>query len=300
MRTTTSYPAPGCWGRFVFTALVLVALAAAPAAAQKSGKKIGHTRRSPVTSGSAAPLATSAAADPSTLQFGSWLDDASMLAPGEAWTSLSFGYFRLSGSGQTNFPIVDASVGLTKRAQFGVTVPYYRVHLPNGPAMGGLGDVYLSAKVSLLNPADSTRSFGVALSPIIEILEDPDANGGRWSWAAPVDLQCQAGNYKIFGSTGVFSRGAIFGSGAIQVPINDRLALFGAVTFTRSLKEDTDAQALGIPRSRGDVTAAAAYFISPVFAAFVGTGRTLGSNPSATSFMLTGGVSMAFTPRPAP
>ena len=221
MRTTTSYPAPGCWGRFVFTALVLVALAAAPAAAQKRGKKIGHTRRSPVTSGSAAPLATSAAADPSTLQFGSWLDDASMLAPGEAWTSLSFGYFRLSGSGQTDFPIVDASVGLTKRAQFGVTVPYYRVHLPNGPAMGGLGDVYLSAKASLLNPADSTRSFGVALSPVIEILEDPDANGGRWSWAAPVDLQCQVGNYKIFGSTGVFSRGAIFGSGAIQVPIND-------------------------------------------------------------------------------
>jgi hypothetical protein len=59
-------------------------------------------------------------------------------------------------------------------------------------------------------------------------------------------------------------------------------------------------EAFGITRNRSDLTGALSYFLTPSIATFVGTGRTLSSNPAATSFMLNAGVSMSFTPRVTP
>lgn len=296
MRNHPSHPAPACWGRIFCLASVALTIAVCPAAAQGKGRKVGQQRVSTpaATTGSAAPLA--AVSSPSTLQFGSWLDDASVGAPGSAWASLSFGHYRLSGTNQTDFPVVDAGLGLADGVQFGLTVPYYRVQIPGSAPFAGIGDVYVHAKVCLIDAAAPNRSFGLALTPVVEVLEQPAGNS-RVTWGLPVDLEYRLNGYRLYGSTGFFSRGAVFGGGAVEKAVHEKVVVTGALTFTRSLKEDLAAQAIGIPRSRGDVTAMATYFLRPSIAAFVGTGRTLGSNPSATSFMLNGGVSLSLASR---
>jgi hypothetical protein len=38
-----------------------------------------------------------------------------------------------------------------------VTVPYYRLHLPDGTGGGALGDIYVSSKIVLLDAALAER-----------------------------------------------------------------------------------------------------------------------------------------------
>lgn len=280
--------------------ILLVMLAAAPAAAQGRGKGLGKTKggSGPATSGSAAPASTSrAAAGAGIRQFAAWLDDASLLAPGSAWTSMSFGHYRSIGGSQTDFPVIDAGIGLSNRVQFGITVPYYRVHFLDGTNVGGLGDVFLSGKVLLLE-AGATGRVGVAVSPVLEISEDPAPGRGSLTWAAPVSVEFRGSKYRLFGSTGYFSRGALFGSGAVEVPLADNVVVVGALTLMRSIREDVAADSLGLSAGRTDVTATAAYFLTSAIALFGGTGRTVGNaDGTGTAFMLTGGVSLSFSPR---
>ena len=155
--------------RTIAVAVAFVALAAGPAAAQGHGKALGKGRAGPVTSGSATATATA----PSTgvRQFGSWLDDASVLGTGNAWTAISFGHYRTPFSHQTDFPIADVSVGVTRRAQVGVTVPYYRLQLPDGSSLNGIGDMYFSTKLSIVDPHEKGRRVGLAVSPTVELLD---------------------------------------------------------------------------------------------------------------------------------
>lgn len=298
MSGLTDRPTATLCGRTLTIVLLLFVLSASSVAAQGKGKKIGHRVNSPVSTGSAAPL--SSGASPSTLQYGSWLDDASLIGPGGAWTSISVGHFRLSGISQTDFPVVDAALGLTDSVQFGLTVPYYRVHFAEGSPIGGLGDIYASAKVAVVDPSRTGRSFGLAIAPVAEILEQPMPGGSKVAWGLPFTLEFRADGYRVFGSTGFFSRGAFFGGGAMEMPVTEKLIMTGALTFTRSLKEDFAAQAAGIPRNKSDVTVAAAYVLTPQVAAFIGTGRTLGANPSATTLMINGGLSLSLAPRTLP
>lgn len=282
------------------SAIVIVALAAAPAAAQGRGQGVGRARGGPTTSGSAAPASSPTSSAAGVRQFGAWLDDASLLAAGMAWTALSFGHYRTPGGHQTDFPVIDASVGLARRAQFGITVPYYRLHFTDGSSLNGLGDVYFSGKFSILDPADGTGRLGLALSPVIELL-DESTSDDRFAWALPVNVELRSDRYRIFGSTGYFSRGAIFASTALEVPLNDRVVVTGALSMMRSLSDDPTADALQLPKSRSDVTAVAAYFLTPSIALFAGTGRTISAvEATGTSFMVTGGLSVTFAPRVTP
>ena len=56
--------------------------------------------------------------------------------------------------------------------QLGVSVPYYRLRVVDGTGISGLGDLYLSTKVSLINPEQTTHRVGVTLSPVLEVLGD--------------------------------------------------------------------------------------------------------------------------------
>jgi hypothetical protein len=234
-------------------------------------------------------------------QFGSWLDDASVLAAGQAWTALSFGHYRSTGSNQTDFPIIDASVGLTPRAQIGVTVPYYRMHFVDGSALNGFGDVYFNVKLAVIDPDVDGRRVGVAVSPTIELL-DRAAYGaettGRFAWAAPVSVELRGDGYRVFGSTGYFSRGVFFGTGAVEIPLMERLVVTGALSTMRSLNDDRLADAQQLPKSRVDVTAVAAWFLTPSIATFAGTGRTISRvDGGGTSMLFTAGLSLSFAPR---
>ena len=187
-------------------------------------------------------------------------------------------------------------MGLNRRAQFGGTLPYYRLHFNDGTGVGGLGDVYLSLKYSLLDPTKSRSKVGVAVAPLVEVLSAPDpATGERFSWAVPVSLEFRGPGYRVYGSAGYFARGAIFSSGAVELPVTDRLIVTGALIQMRSLNDNPAADALGLSKNRLDVAGAAAYFLRPSVAAFGSIGRTIAlAGPLGTSLMVNGGVSITF------
>jgi hypothetical protein len=284
--------------RSIAVAVAFVALAAGPAAAQGHGKALGKGRAGPVTSGSAAAATT---ASGGVRQFGSWLDDASVLGAGNAWTAISFGHYRTPFSHQTDFPIADVSIGVTRRAQLGVTVPYYRLQLPDGSSLNGIGDMYFSTKLSIVDPHDKGRRVGLAVSPTVEMLDNSITGAGRFGWGAPVSLEVREKGYRVFGSTGYFSRGAVFGSTAVEIPVQQHIMITTSLSVMRAINNDPVADTLQLPKTRTDLNGVAAYFPAPSVAVFGGAGRTI-SNAAAggTSLMMTGGISFTLTPRVTP
>jgi hypothetical protein len=289
--------------RVTILAALLAGLTAVSVGAQGKGlgKGKGKSGSGPTTSGSAAPTGAAMTESAGFRQFGSWLDDASILTPGHAWTAISFGHYRSAGGRQTDFPVVDAGIGFSTRAQFGISVPYYRLHFTDGTNAGGLGDVVLSGKFMLIDPTRGKRSVGLAISPVLEISDDPLQGSPAVTWAAPVSGELRGSRYRVFGSTGYFSRGALFASAAIEVPVKERVVVSSALSLMRSTNDNAGADAMGLSKGRADVTASAAYFMTPSVAIFGGTGRTIGNADGAgTTFMLTGGVSLTFAPRVGP
>ena len=80
--------------------------------------------------------------------------------------------------------------------------------------------------------------------------------------------------------------------------VGGSLVATGGLTMMRSTNESPAADAIGLSKGRSDITASAAYFLSPTIALFAGTGRTIGNTDgTGTNFMLTGGVSFSYAPR---
>ena len=280
-------------GFFVPVFLLVVALVPAGAQGKGNGRNKVKSGSGPVTSGSAAPASASGFA---IRQFGAWLDDASLLTPGDATTSITFGHYRSLAGSQTDFPVVDAGFGISRRAQFGVTVPYYHARFNDGTSIGGFGDVFLSGKVLLVEAGSG--SIGLAVSPVIELSQSPLPGQSRFGWGAPLDIEARFTGFRVFGSTGYFSRGALFAAGAIEVPVGERLVATGGLTLMRSTNESPAADQIGLSKGRSDITAAAAYFVSPSIALYAGTGRTIGNaDGTGTTFMLNAGVSISYAPR---
>ena len=227
------------------------------------------------------------------------MDDASLVEPAHGYASISIGHYRSLGGRQTDFPIVDGAFGLTPRLQVGVSVPYYRLTFNDGTRITGLGDVYLSTKVSIVAPENTDRRIGVALSPVLEVLGDPDPiKNSRMFWGLPVNVELRRDRYRVYGSGGYFSRGALFGSGAFEVPVHERVIVTGVLAYTRALNEDPGADTLALSRIRMDVSGAAAYVLSPSFVLFGSLGRTISAKDiNASSLVVSGGISVSFVGR---
>ena len=291
--------------RSAAAALAIIVLAAAPAAAQGNGN--GHalgrykpkSNPPPSSSTTTAPSAESVPVVGGVRQFGSWLDDASLVEPAHGYASISIGHYRSLGGRQTDFPIVDGAFGLTPRLQVGVSVPYYRLTFNDGTRITGLGDVYLSTKVSIVAPENTERRIGLALSPVLEVLGNPDPiKNSRLFWGLPVDVELRRDRYRVYGSGGYFSRGALFGSGAFEVPVHERVIVTGVLAYTRALNEDPGADTLALSRIRMDVSGAAAYVLSPSFVLFGSLGRTISAKDvNASSLVVSGGISVSFVGR---
>jgi hypothetical protein len=286
--------------RFNRLSIGIVALAcgvamAPPALAQGKSKGLTKGRgQAPAPSTAAASAASGPVSVTGIRQFGAWLDDASLVEPGAVWAAMSLGHFRSSGGHQTDFPIVDGGIGLSERVQLAITVPYYHLTFADGSAASGLGDVYLATKIGLINPGNTSSGFGLAVSPLVEILSDPDPTGGRnFHFGAPVSAEWRQPKYRLYGSSGWFSRGAFFASGALEIPVSQRFVATGALVHTRALNEDVNADALGLSKARTDVTGGVAYFVTPTVAAFGSVGRTISAqDANAASFMCSFGMSV--------
>lgn len=276
---------------------------AAHAAAQGNGNAFGHyknPRPSGTTAAASATGPSGAGSDeiqvPGTgiRNFGSWLDDATVMDVGNAYFNVGFGYWKMDGYREFDIPMVDGGVALNRRVQFGVSVPYFRANEPGGPVASGFGTVYLSSKVQLRDP--STHPVGFAVSPAVEILSSAPGEGqGRTSWALPVSMEVQRSGWRTYASTGYFSRGAIFAAGALEKAVSDRLWVTGSLSHSHSLDPDPLSAALGLAQTRTDVAAGATVLATRSLAVYGSVGRTISKkDPNSASMMVTGGVSLNF------
>ena len=288
---------------FVIAFSVCVLLAQ-PAAAQGKGggNAFGHAKAT-ASAGATAAASSSGSTDGGTSgprpeatgvrNFGSWLDDASVLSPGDGLLSLSSGYWRLPSVTEVDVPSFDVAFGLSKRVQAGFSVPVYHASVPGGPVVRGLGDLYLNSKIQLRDPA---AGFGVAVIPLLQVLSaEPVPGGGRVSWALPVSLELQRPGFRAYGSTGYFSRGSLFASAALEVPVAERVWVTGTLSQSHSVKDDAEADVLGLSKNRTDVSGGVTWAAADGLAIFGSLGRTLSTtDPNRTRIFFMGGVSIGW------
>lgn len=286
------------WRLLAASAVALVALTGATAFAQGKGQAKGHFKNQ--NQGGAGPSAAGApelqVSGTGVRNFGSWLDDASVMEQGRGYVSLAFSYWRTPAYREIDVPVVDAYVGLTPRVQFGASVPYYHASEPGGPVARGLGDLYLTAKVQLRDPAVEGRHVGFAVTPLLEVLSfAPQPGSSRASWALPASIEVRQSGWRVFASGGYFSRGSIFASAALEVALGERAAATGSISRSHSIDRDDLAVALGLAQTRTDVTAGLGVAITPGMSAFASVGRTISVRDAHSSTLaLTTGVAFFF------
>ncbi len=279
---------------------------AAPAVAQGKGhgKALGHgkTTASPAPAAVTSANASAPGGVPSgeltgVRNFAAWLDDASIIEPGSGVMSFAAGYWRLAGFSELDVPSFDVGVGLARRVQVGASVPVYHASATGGPVARGIGDMYLNAKVQLREPAAGPGGrIGVALVPLVQILSaEPALGEGRVSWGLPVAIEVQRSGWRLYGSTGYFSRGSLFASAAVELPVAERAWITGTLTQSHSTRADAGADALGLPSNRTDISGGVTWAAANRVALFGLIGRTLSrSHPTDTHLFVTGGVAVNF------
>jgi hypothetical protein len=259
--------------------------------AQGNGRpKAPRNSKTPTTAVS--PVSTVASGASTHPQFGSWLDDASARGRGEGSVSIGAGLWRLDGMTQRNIPMVGGDIGISDRMQVSASVPFYRVSTPTWSA-NGLDDVYVSAKYVVLDPALTVSEVGVAISPVVEILS-ADTTDGRVHFALPVSVELRRMPFRIYGSAGYFTRGALFGGAALEWTSSSGVSITGAMLQSYSL-ETASITTTGSERTHADLSAGVAAPVAPRMSVYGSVGRSLTSIESGgASISLTGGVSVRF------
>ncbi|MEO5739392.1 MAG: hypothetical protein ABIS29_02225 [Vicinamibacterales bacterium] len=276
-----------------------VLVAAGPAIAQgRSDGAPGQTKdkskdqssKSSTPSSSASRASLSGLASPSTATtstsapavsansvayYGSWLDDASIVTPGDVWVGLATGYWRGDSNRQIDAPVVSAAVGITPRVQAGGSASFYHFRDADGISENGFGTFSLYGKFLIADPMRAPNAIGVAVTPLLEFSPGSDAPVG---WALPLNLETRRGDARIYASTGYFSRGSVFATVAADIPVSSRVFING--TFGQSYaRSGTHQTSLGVGASLG---------LTATSGLFIGVGQTL--MPSEIG---PGGVSIA-------
>ena len=289
--------------RLTFRSVISIALLSVltlclprPAAAQGNSQNKGRGVRPPAPSPSPAGLPVGSG----IRNFGAWLDDSRIVAPRSGWAAFSVGYTKSPFGRQLDVPSADVGYGLSPRVQVGLSMPYYRASY-GGITASGLGDTYLNAKVNVVDATKNARRFGVAVVPVVEILSGPQDGTGRWHWGLPVSAEIQHRAVRVYGAAGYFSRGAVFGSGAVEWMSSRGYTVTGTLTHGYSVDADPLSDALGLHRQRTDASASVSRALTSTIAAYGGIGRTLSrSDANSTRLSVSGGVVMFFaSPVPA-
>jgi hypothetical protein len=159
------------------------------------------------------------------IYYGSWLDDASIVAPGDVWIGLSTGYWRGEGSRQIDAPVASASVGINRRMQAGGSFSFYHFRDAEGLSETGTGSMSLYGKFVIIDPSASSSSLGLAITPLLEFSPGSEHQTG---WALPLNVETRRGNARVYGSAGYFSRGSTFATLGIDLPVGSRGSVTGS------------------------------------------------------------------------
>jgi hypothetical protein len=264
-----------------------------PGLAKKAGTSNPNPRPTPVeptTNASGARLQS----------FGVWLDTAYVNAPGETWMWVSTAYWRSPSLREIDAPALGVSVGVAPRTQVGVSLPYYHLTDQFGFTSHGFGASYATLKLALLQD----RRVNVSVSPTLEILSWDSPQVGRINAVLPMNLQTFIGGARVYGSTGYFTRGSMFGSAAAEWSPDNRVTLTTTLAHSYSVVTDPISDTLGISKHRTDASGGIYLSLRPSLVFFASIGRTL-SPVTETSGRLsvTGGLTInvsgpaAHTPR---
>ena len=232
--------------------------------------------------------------------FGFWLDTAYVNAPGETWMWVSTAYWRSPSVREIDAPALGVSVGVAPRTQVGVSLPYYHLTDQFGLTSHGLGASYATLKLALVQD----QRVHVSVSPTLEILSWNSPQVGRINGVLPINLQTFIGIVRVYGSTGYFSRGSVFGSGAAEwSPVNN-FTLTTTLAHSYSVVSDPISDRLGISKHRTDASGGLYLSLRPSVVFFASVGRTLAPvTETSGRLSLNGGLTInvagpaAHTPR---
>jgi len=291
-------------------AVLAVAVLAWPALAAAQGSSaFGHSHNgsrvtapsstsssSPSTSPASGSGALTAPSDGIDVRsFGTWLDDASVMGQGNGFVTFGFAYWRGPGFREFDLPMLDSGVAIHKHVQVGMSFPYYYANEPGGPVARGFGNVYMTTKVQLRDPA--SHPVGFAVTPMLEVLDAaPLPNGHRVNWALPANVEYRRDGWRAFGSGGYFSRGALFASGALEAALSEHAWVMGSLSQSYSTKADALTDALALPRGQTDLTGGLTVAVHPNVAVYGTIGHTISNREiNSGTLNLTGGVSFNFS-----
>jgi hypothetical protein len=221
-------------------------------------------------------------------------------APGETWMWVSTSYWRSPSLREIDAPAIGVNVGVAPRTQVGVSLPYYHLTDQFGFTSHGLGASYATLKLGLVQD----HRVNVSVSPTLEILSWSSPQVGRINAVLPINIQTFIGNARVYGSTGYFSRGSVFGSGAAEWSPANSLTLTTTLAHSYSVVSDPVSDRLGISKHRTDASGGMYVSVRPSVVFFASVGRTL-SPVTETSgrLSLNGGLTInlagpaAHTPR---
>ena len=274
--------------------LATVLAIAGTAAAQGRGNGRGNTQSPARSSGQPAATSVALQPSPSFAQFGTWLDDATTAQRGAAYGSIAATYWRGTGANQIDAPILGVTYGLTNRAQLSATVPFYRANY-EGFSGSGLDNVYISGKISVVDPDQGSAHFGVAVGAVVEILSAGIADVSRAHWAVPLAVELRAAAVRLYGSTGYFSRGAFFAAGALEWTAPTGTSLTASLAHSRSVQGVTVATATDLPHSSlRDVGVFVSHPLSSTVSAYVAGSRSFSRTWIDGASSVSAGVSFRF------
>jgi hypothetical protein len=294
------------------TALVLALAAPADAQRRPNGVPPGLAKQQPPRNpsgggtsippgGTPTPVLDGPVSSTRIRSFGSWLDDASTLAPGEAWLTLSAQHWASPSFSGSDLPVTDLSVGLVNRVHAFVTLPITSYAYEGEERVREVGDVYVGAKIAL-RPADA-GGVGLSTTPALEIVgSETLIDGGmpRVSLVLPVNAEWRRGRSRVYGSAGFYTRGAWFAGGALERYLSNSFVATGALSLMGSTEDREVSEFYGLHHSRVDASGSIAWIPAQTVVLFAGVGRTLSAmDIDATRYAFSVGAALNLR-RPGP
>jgi hypothetical protein len=291
--------APSAWGVTHALVFAIACLAATPVGAQRPhGVPPGLLKRggapAPGSESTPAPAGGAVATTTAVRSFGVWLDDASVLDPRVSWLTVSVQRWASPALHGFDVPVIDLSVGIVPRLQVSASVPFTQYALPGSPMNGQLGDLYLTGKYVIREPAEGR--VGVSVAPSLEVLSTAataDTALSRMNGVLATSVEWRIDGSRVYGSTGYYTRGAVFAGAALERAVSARLRATGALTFSRSTAPIEASTTWGLAHQRVDLAGSVSWIVSPRLVVFGGLGRTLSHlDPDSTRYAASFGTSM--------
>ncbi len=284
---------------FLFATLVAgLALAASPALAQRPHTPPGLLKNNGRGPGSSAgppsnpdPGGPSA---PRVRSIGAWLDDATAMSPGEAWLTVSVQRWSSPIGSGFEAPVMDVIAGIAPGAHLFLSVPYSRTTYTGLPSYDEMGTIYAGGKLVIRDVEQG--GLGFAATPAVEILSSSALDGtgySRFNLLLPVSLEWRGSGTRIYGTSGYFTRGAVFASGALERALSDRVIGTIALSQGWATGDTALSEALGLRRSRTDLSGSVAWVASPYLMFYGGLARTISPlDADAMRYAVSFGASM--------